>query len=185
MNDICGENGDCDEMNNEIYETSDSLNEMKGDVCEKRTAADGKRTAADGKRTAADGKRTAADGKRTAADGKRTAADGKRTAADGKRTAVDVKRSVVDMKRNYLHKTKSDDSDQMMVELRSDKWSKDSEMLKNWSVDNLVKENADWMRNVVDEKRNDNPGKVSDEIFGRETFCEESPLIDSVDLLLG
>ena len=164
MNDICGENGDCDEMKNEIYETSDSLNETKGDVCEKRTAADGKRTAADGKRTAA---------------------DGKRTAADGKRTAVDVKRSVVDMKRNYLHKTKSDDSDQMMVELRSDKWSKDSEMLKNWSVDNLVKENADWMRNVVDEKRNDNPGKVSDEIFGRETFCEESPLIDSVDLLLG
>ena len=164
MNDICGGNGDCDEMNNEIYETSDSLNETKSDVCEKRTAADGKRTAADGKRTAA---------------------DGKRTAADGKRTAVDVKRSVVDMKRNYLHKTKSDDSDQMMVELRSDKWSKDSEMLKNWSVDNLVKENADWMRNVVDEKRNDNPGKVSDEIFGRETFCEESPLIDSVDLLLG
>ena len=178
MNDICGENGDCDEMKNEIYETSDSLNETKGDVCEKRTAADGKRTAADGKRTAADGKRTAADGKRTAA-------DGKRTATDGKRTAVDVKRSVVDMKRNYLHKTKSDDSDQMMVELRSDKWSKDSEMLKNWSVDNLVKENADWMKNVVDEKRNDDPGKVSDEIFGRKTFCEESPLIDSVDLLLG
>ena len=164
MNDICGENGDCDEMKNEIYETSDSLNETKGDVCEKRTAADGKRTAADGKRTAT---------------------DGKRTAADRKRTALDVKRSVVDMKRNYIHKTKSDDSDQMMVELRSDKWSKDSEMLKNWSVDSLVKENADWMRNVVDEKRNDDPGKVSDEIFGRETFCEESPLIDSVDLLLG
>ena len=171
MNDICGENGDCDEMKNEIYETSDSLNETKGDVCEKRTATDGKRTAADGKRTAADGKRTAA--------------DGKRTAADRKRTALDVKRSVVDMKRNYIHKTKSDDSDQMMVELRSDKWSKNSEMLKNWSVDSLVKENADWMRNVVDEKRNDDPGKVSDEIFGRETFCEESPLIDSVDLLLG